>query len=133
RLEQDRVRNRHLADVVQLRRLANLRHLLGVHSQFDGYRLDELGDTAEVIAQARVTRLQRSQQDVAHLARGRPPSIRLLHVHAPVGELEGLPGSAVSSGSMTAPWEAPISKPSPRSDSARSASLMQVSMSVVAA
>ena len=103
RLVQDRVRDRHLSDVVQLRGANRLVELLGQQLQALADPARQLSDGRHVLAQLGVSLAQRLQQDVARLPAGGGSALLLLRVHALVGDLERQRGVPRLLGIITAP------------------------------
>ena len=90
RLPEDGVRDRNLADVVELGRLPNRRELILGHAELTRDRLRHLGDVSDVGAELGVAFGEGAQQNVRALpARRHPPGV-LGVVHALVGQQQRL-------------------------------------------
>ncbi|MEO8688662.1 MAG: hypothetical protein ABI611_10635, partial [Solirubrobacteraceae bacterium] len=81
-LGEDRVRDRHLADVMQLGGTAQILELLRWQRQPLADRDSQLHDPPHVILEGWVALRQRAREHVAGLAAGRGAAAVLLHVHA---------------------------------------------------
>ena len=89
---QDRIGDRDLADVVQLRGVTHLLDLM-LGEREDPRDVDcKLGDIGDVIGKARVSLGDGAQKDVLALTAGRALAPVLLHVHPLVGDPERLEG-----------------------------------------
>jgi hypothetical protein len=86
RLGEDLLRDRDLADVVQLGRVADCLQLLGGNPQPASDGLGEVGDAGQVLAERGVALVEHPQEDVHALAAGRRAMTVLVHVHAAVGD-----------------------------------------------
>ena len=86
RLVQDRARDHHLADVVQVGRERDVVDRLGRDRELGGDRARELGHPVAVRTQVGGVLVDDREQEVARLALGRDAVVVLLRVHALVDD-----------------------------------------------